>query len=238
MRRPPSFTCSSARPTKSRPSGSCSHEVAAAVGAVPAEAGHRREPLGVLGRVEVAGQADAADDQLADLARRRPARRPGRRRRGPSRPAAARCAPVRPRRAAPRTRPRSPPSGRRCSTPRDRAPPPARRGSGGQASPPKIRSRTWSSASSGQSAARVGTVDTTVMRCATSHGPRSIPVRTSERGAGTRQAPLRQASHISSHDASKATDSPASTRSSGPIGSSARNRRRLGIDEGGRATGG
>ena len=63
------------------------------------------------------------------------------------------------------------------------------------------------------------------MRCASSHGPRSTPVRTSARGAGTRQAPCRQASHISSHEASNATDSPASTRSPGPIGSSARNRR-------------
>ena len=57
----------------------------------------------------------------------------------------------------------------------------------------------------------------------TSHGPRSIPLRTSERGAGTRQAPCRHASHISSQDASKATDNPARTRSSGPIGLSRRN---------------
>ena len=64
-----------------------------------------------------------------------------------------------------------------------------------------------------------------MIRCAASHGPRSTPVRTSARGAGTRQAPCRQASHISSQEASKATDSPASTRSPGPIGSSARNRR-------------
>ena len=78
--------------------------------------------------------------------------------------------------------------------------------------------RTASSASAGQSDASVGTVDTTVMSRDTSHGPRSIPLRTSERGAGTRQAPCRQASHISSHDASNATDSPASTRSLGPIG--------------------
>ena len=82
--------------------------------------------------------------------------------------------------------------------------------------------RTASSASAGQSAASVGTVDTTVMSRDTSHGPRSIPLRTSERGAGTRQAPCRQASHISSHDASNATDSPASTRSLGPIGLSFR----------------
>ncbi len=88
-----------------------------------------------------------------------------------------------------------------------------------------MSSRTSSSASAGHNAARVGTVDTIVMRCATSHGPRSTPVRTSARGAGTRHAPCRQASHISSHEASKATDSPASTRSPGPIGSSVRNSR-------------
>ena len=50
-----------------------------------------------------------------------------------------------------------------------------------------------------------------------------MPLRTSDRGAGTRQAPWRQASHISSHDASNATDSPASTRSPGPIGLSCKN---------------
>ena len=95
--------------------------------------------------------------------------------------------------------------------------------SGGQASPPKISSRTASNASAGHSAASVGTVDTTVMSRATSHGPRSMPLRTSERGAGTRQAPCRQASHISSQDASNATDNPASTRSPGPIGLSCKN---------------
>ena len=61
------------------------------------------------------------------------------------------------------------------------------------------------------------------MSRATSQGPRSIPLRTSARGAGTRAAPCRQASHISSQDASKPTDSPASTRSPGPIGLSRRN---------------
>ena len=65
----------------------------------------------------------------------------------------------------------------------------------------------------------------TVIRCATSHGPRSMPVRTSARGAGTRHAPCAHASHISSHDASNATDSPASTRSPGPSGASCRNSR-------------
>ena len=115
-----------------------------------------------------------------------------------------------------------------------RRPRAARASSGGQASPPKMSSRTWSRASSGHSAASVGTVDTTVIRCATSHGPRSMPVRTSARGAGTRQAPCRQASHISSQDASNATDSPASTRSPGPIGSSAQEQRGLGVDERGR----
>ena len=58
---------------------------------------------------------------------------------------------------------------------------------------------------------------------ATSHGPTSTPLRTSDRGAGTRQAPYAQASHISSQLASKATDRPAITRSPGPMGSSTRN---------------
>ena len=44
-------------------------------------------------------------------------------------------------------------------------------------------------------------------------------------GAGTRQAPCRQASHISSQEASKATDRPASTRSRVPSGRSCRNSR-------------
>ena len=77
----------------------------------------------------------------------------------------------------------------------------------------------------GHSAASVGTVETTEMRFSTSQSPRSAPERTSERGAGTRQAPCRQASHISSQDASKATDRPASTRSRGPSGLPCRNSR-------------
>ena len=81
------------------------------------------------------------------------------------------------------------------------------------------------SCSLGHSAASVGTVETTEMRFSTSQSPRSVPERTSERGAGTRQAPCRQASHISSHEASKATESPASTRSRGPSGLSRRNSR-------------
>ncbi len=68
----------------------------------------------------------------------------------------------------------------------------------------------------------------------TSHGPRSMPLRTSDRGAGTRQAPCRHASHISSQDASKATDSPASTRSPGPIGLLPQEHLRFGVDERGR----
>ena len=56
-------------------------------------------------------------------------------------------------------------------------------------------------------------------------------MRTSARGAGTRQAPCRQASHISSHEASNATDSPASTRSPGPSGSSLQEQPGLGVDE-------
>ena len=45
-------------------------QVAAAVGALPAQARERRVLLGVLLRVEVAGQPDTADDQLARLPRR------------------------------------------------------------------------------------------------------------------------------------------------------------------------
>ena len=52
-----------------------------------------------------------------------------------------------------------------------------------------------------------------------------MPLRTSDRGAGTRQAPYRQASHISSQEASNATDRPAITRSPGPSGRSCRNSR-------------
>ena len=81
------------------------------------------------------------------------------------------------------------------------------------------------SESGGHTDASVGTVDTAVMRRATSHGPRSTPLRTRARGAGTRQAPWRQASHISSQDASNATDSPASTRSPGLSGCVGRKRR-------------
>ncbi len=44
------------------------HDVAAAVGAVPAQGGHRGIHLCVLGRVEVAGQPDSSDDQLTRLA--------------------------------------------------------------------------------------------------------------------------------------------------------------------------
>src|SRR3954447_11459341 len=88
-----------------------------------------------------------------------------------------------------------------------------------------ISSRTVASDSAGHRATRVGTVETTVMSLATSHGPTSTPERTSERGAGTRQAPYAQASHISSQLASKATDRPAITRSPGPIGASWRYQR-------------
>ncbi len=77
----------------------------------------------------------------------------------------------------------------------------------------------------GHNVTSVGTVDTTVMSLATSHGPTSTPLRTSERGAGTRQAPCAHANHISSHDASKATDRPAITRSRASMGSSRRNSR-------------
>ena len=66
-----------------------------------------------------------------------------------------------------------------------------------------------------------------------SQGPRSMPVRTRARGAGTRQAPCRQASHISSQEASKATESPASTRSCGPDRLGLEEDPGLGVDEGG-----
>ena len=46
------------------------HVIAGAVRAVPADGRHGGVLLGVLHRVQVAGQADAADDQLADLAGR------------------------------------------------------------------------------------------------------------------------------------------------------------------------
>ncbi len=88
-----------------------------------------------------------------------------------------------------------------------------------------ISRRTAASDSVGQRATRVGTVETTVTSLATSQGPTSMPLRTSERGAGTRQPPCAQASHISSHDASKATERPAITRSCGPSGASCRNMR-------------
>ena len=52
-----------------------------------------------------------------------------------------------------------------------------------------MSSRTRDSASGGHSAARVGTVDTTVIPRSTSHRPSSAPAFTSDRGAGTRQAP-------------------------------------------------
>lgn len=61
--------------------------------------------------------------------------------------------------------------------------------SGGQASPPKISRRTSFSASGSHRDASVGTVETTLMSCSTSQGPRSAPLRTCERGTGTRQAP-------------------------------------------------
>ena len=83
-----------------------------------------------------------------------------------------------------------------------------------------MSSRTLSIASIGHSDTSVGTVETTLTSLATSQGPRSMPLRTRERGAGTRHAPYAQASQISSHEASKATERPAITRSPGPSGSS------------------
>ena len=106
-------------------------DVAAAVGALPAQRGQRSELRGVLVRVEVAGEPDPADHQLAASRPSRPARPRRRRRRAPSRRAAARSAPAPRRSAARRRRRRWPRSGRRCSTPRGprrRAARPARAG--------------------------------------------------------------------------------------------------------------
>ncbi len=61
--------------------------------------------------------------------------------------------------------------------------------SGGQASPPRISNRTRSRASVGHICTRVGTVETMVILFLVSHGPRSTPDFTRERGAVTRQAP-------------------------------------------------
>ena len=51
--------------TEEQPGRVVHDEVATAVGPLPAEGRHRRVLLGVLGRVEVASQPDASDDQLA-----------------------------------------------------------------------------------------------------------------------------------------------------------------------------
>ena len=198
------------------------HQIAAAVGPRPAQRRHRPVLLGVFVGVEVAGQADAADDQLTHLpvAHRLAVgidhgQVPARQRQADAHRACA----VQPGRTCDHGG-----LGRAVGIPDlpavDGEPCGQLRG---HASPPKINSRTASSASAGQSAASVGTVDTTVTSRVTSHGPRSIPLRTSDRGAGIRHAPCRHASHISSHDASNATDKPASTRSPGPMGLSCRN---------------
>jgi hypothetical protein len=50
------------------PRGIVDHAVPGAVGALPAERRHRRVLLGVLGGIEVAGQAHSADDELAGAA--------------------------------------------------------------------------------------------------------------------------------------------------------------------------
>ena len=72
MRRPPSLTWSSARPTNSRPALVGADEVAAVVGPRPAQRRHRPVLLGVLRGVEVAAEARPADHQLAGLARGAP----------------------------------------------------------------------------------------------------------------------------------------------------------------------
>ena len=113
-------------------------QVAAAVRALPAERLDARVLLRVLDRIEVPRQADAADDQLADLAlvHVRPVRSddgqvpPVERVPDPDRCLA--------RRAGRRTRRPSPPSGRRCSRPRAGCRRAARRARAG--TPPRRRS--------------------------------------------------------------------------------------------------
>ncbi len=108
------------------------HQVAGAVGPLPAERGQRRVLLGVPDGVEVAGQPDAADHQLAGHAPRHRLARRRRRRRSTSRPAAARCSPGSARPAGRRWRRRWPRSDRRCSTPRGPRPPGGRRAPAGR----------------------------------------------------------------------------------------------------------
>ncbi len=113
------------------PLGVEAHEVARAVGALPAERGHRRVLLGILRRVEVAGEPDAADDELTRLAlgdRLSLGIDDG------ERPAVERQSDAhraRRRRAAPHTPRRSPRSGRTCSRPRARRRRAARRARAG-----------------------------------------------------------------------------------------------------------
>ena len=107
------------------------HEVAGAVGAPPAQGRHRGVLLGVLGRVQVAGQPDAADDQFAhpalgDRLRRRASTTA---RSQPSSGSPIRTGPAPP--AARRRRPRWPRWDRRCSTLRGRRRPAARQGPAG-----------------------------------------------------------------------------------------------------------
>ena len=190
------------------------HEVAAAVGAGPAERGQRCVALAVEPRIEIAAQPDSADDQLAGLAERdrlagladdcdlpagqRPADRDGgagvHARGGAHDGGLGRSVRV-PHLALGREPPRElgraglaaedQQSHRRRARPR----PTSRRASAPWRSP-------WRRA-----------------RPATGRG--RFPVRVSARGAGTSAAPLAHASHISSQLASKETESPASTRSSG-----------------------
>ena len=96
------------------------HDVAGAVRALPAERRQRGVRRGVLDRVEVAGEADAADDQLARLPLGDRVALGVDDREVPARRAAGRSGPGRCRRAARRRRRRSPRWGRRCSRPRDR----------------------------------------------------------------------------------------------------------------------
>ena len=164
-------------------------QVTAAVGALPAEGLQRGVLLRVLLGVEIAGQARPRRSPAGRCRPSAPARRPRRRRPAPSRSAAARSGSAPRRSSGRRRRRRWPRWARTCSRPRGPRSTSRCTSSGGQASPPKISSRTSLRASGSHSAASVGTVETTVISCSTSQGPRSAPLRTWERGTGTRQAP-------------------------------------------------
>jgi hypothetical protein len=203
-------------------------DVAAAVGALPAQARHRGVHRGILLGVEVAGQTHAPDDQLARLSignalalRVDDGEVPAVEREADAHGGLA---------VELGTAGDDGGLGGAVGVP-DLA------GVGGQARADLGRARLAAEDEQADVGEGVGRPEgdegrhgeTMVMSLATSHGPRSMPERTRERGAGTRQAPYRQASHISSQLASNATDRPAMTRSpgrSGAAGGTSATRRR------------